>query len=309
SSWGYQRVPLVEDRGEFSVRGGVIDVFPTLEPKPLRLELEGDRIERIRSFDPDTQRSDDVREEVVLLPVREISLRDLGAPEARRAVETRAVEVGMPRLERHALADALEHGLFFPGVEFLLPYVYPEPATLLAYLPAGTRLWIDAPAQTEAAWDAAWTAAEERAREAEEAQRFFAPAERLFVAPDELRPALAALPTVELDPLVGIAGASGRAHLQCYVLSDLVAARVAQTTPSIKPVADRLKTWLSEGRRPFLVLPGSAQRVRLQKLLEQHEVQAAIATASLPELLSARERRAPTAQIVDGALSEGFRLP
>src|SRR6185295_15016744 len=49
--------------------------------------------------------------------------------------------------------------------------------------------------------------------------------------------------------------------------------------------------WLSEGRRPFLVLPGSAQRVRLQKLLEQHEVQAAIATASLPELLSARERR------------------
>src|SRR6185295_3464677 len=97
SSWGYQRVPLVEDRGEFSVRGGVIDVFPTLEPKPLRLELEGDRIERIRSFDPDTQRSEDVREEVVLLPVREISLRDLGAPEARRAVETRAVEVGMPR--------------------------------------------------------------------------------------------------------------------------------------------------------------------------------------------------------------------
>src|SRR5436189_222761 len=40
ASWGYQRVALVEDRGEFSVRGGVVDVFPALEPLPLRLEME-----------------------------------------------------------------------------------------------------------------------------------------------------------------------------------------------------------------------------------------------------------------------------
>jgi transcription-repair coupling factor (superfamily II helicase) len=306
TAWGYQRVPLVEDRGEFSIRGGVVDVFPTLESAPLRLEMEGDRIERIRVFDPDTQRSQEPREEVVILPAREISLRDLGAPDARRAIETRAVEVGVARLERHGMSDALEHGLFFPGVEFLLPYVYPQLTTFFDYLPAGTRLWVDAPSQTEAGWEAAWDAAVLRAREAEEASRIFAPPERLFLAPAEVRPALAALPTVELDPLIGIAGAPDRAHLACYVLADLAAARVPQATPTMKPVAERIRAWTAEGRRPFLVVPGAAQRVRLQKLLEQHDVHAAIATTPLPTLLAARDRQVV---IVEGALSEGFRMP
>ena len=315
ASWGYQRVPLVEDRGEFSIRGGLVDVFPALEPAPLRLEMDGDRIERIRSFDPDTQRSQDPREEVVLLPAREASLAHLCAPDARRAVETRAVEIGMPRLERHALADALENGLFFPGVEFLAPYVYAGGlGSFFDYLPVGTRLWIDEPAQAESAWEAAWDSAATRAREAEGAARFFAPPERLFLAPAEVRAALAPLPTVEMDALVGLVGAPGRAHVSCYVLTDLVAARAPQAAPTMKPVADRIRAWTAEGRRTFLVVPGPAQPVRLQKLLEQHDVHAAIAAEPLPALFAADERQ-PAARgggqplIIDGTLSQGFRLP
>src|SRR5436190_24158082 len=124
--WGYLRVPVVEDVGEFSVRGGLIDVFTPLDDQPFRLELDGDRIESLRTFDPDTQRSSDQREEVVITPVREASLADLRAPEARRAVEVRAIEIEMARLDRNAMSDALENGLFFPGVEFVAPYVYPQ---------------------------------------------------------------------------------------------------------------------------------------------------------------------------------------
>jgi transcription-repair coupling factor (superfamily II helicase) len=315
TSWGYQRVPLVEDRGEFSIRGGLVDVFPAGEAAPLRLEMDGDRIERIRSFDPDTQRSQEPREEVVLLPVREMSLAHLGAPEVRRAVETRAVEIGMPRLERHALSDALENGLFLPGVEFLAPYVHADGlGSLFDYLPAGTRLWLDEPAETESASEAAWESAERHAREAEAAARFFAPCERLFLAPAEVRAALAPLATVELDALVGLAGAPGRAHVSCYILTDLTAARASQAAPTMKPVADRIRAWTAEGRRTFLVVPGPAQRLRLQKLLEQHDVHAAIAAEPLPALLAADERQ-PAVRgggqplIIDGTLSQGFRLP
>src|SRR6185436_13199013 len=56
-AWGYRRLGMVEDGGEFSVRGGIIDIYPPAHSHPLRLELVGDVIERIYSFDPATQRS------------------------------------------------------------------------------------------------------------------------------------------------------------------------------------------------------------------------------------------------------------
>src|SRR4051812_5094397 len=306
TSWGYQRVPLVEDRGEFSVRGGLIDVFPLLEAEPVRVELDFDRIESIRGFDPDTQRSRDKREDVVILPAREISLAHLRAPEARRAVETRAVDVGMPRLDRHAMSDALENGLFFPGVEFVAPYVYQDGlATLFEYLGGTARLWIDDPAATDAGWEAAWDAIVERAHEAEAAPRFFAPPERFAASPHDARAALTPLATVELDPLIGIAGAPARVQLPAYVLTDFAAARVPQAAPTMKPVADKIREWNGAGRRVFLIVPGAGQRTRLAGLLAQHDLAVPISEQPLPQLLRSRELQNV---IVDGALSQGFRF-
>ena len=307
TSWGYQRLPVVEDRGEFSVRGALIDVFPALESAPLRLELDGDRIESIRVFDPDSQRSHASREEVVVLPAREISLAALAAPEARRAIETRALEVGMPRLERHALADALANGLFVPGVELVAPYAHPEGlATLFDYLPAGARLWVDEPARVEGAWEAVWEGAAVHAREAEAAGRFFTPIAAWFVEPQAVRTALGALPTVELEPLAGIGGVSGRLRVACHTLADLASLRASQATPTIKPFADRIREWTAEGRRTVLVVAGASQGARLQHLLAQHELEVPVATAPLPAVLAA-PGTGPV--IVDGALSRGFRLP
>ncbi len=307
-AWGYLRVPVVEDCGEFSVRGGLIDVFTPLDAEPFRLELDGDRIESIRTFDPDTQRSSDKREEVVIIPVREASLAHLGASEARRAVETRAIEIEMARLDRNAMSDALENGLFFPGVEFVAPYVYPEGlATLFEYLAPDVRLWIDDPAAVESAWETGYALVDTRAREAEAARRFFAPAERFAMTPHDVRIALAPLATVELDPLIGLAGTAGRLRVPCYTLVDLGAARVQQhATPSLKPLADRIREWSAEGRRTFLVVPGAGQRTRLQGLLTAHGVDVGMATEPLPVLLAAG---GGPPLIVDGSLSQGFRLP
>jgi transcription-repair coupling factor (superfamily II helicase) len=306
-AWGYLRVPVVEDCGEFSVRGGLIDVFTPLDAQPFRLELDGDRIESLRTFDPDTQRSSDQREEVVIVPVREASLADLSTPEARRAVETRAIEIEMARLDRNAMSDALENGLFFPGVEFVAPYVYPQGlATFFDYLPADVRLWIDDPAGVESAWDSTFALVQQRAREAEEARRFFTPAERFAMTAHEAREAVRPLPTVELDPLVGLAGTAGHLRVPCYTLADLATARAQLEKPSLKPVADRIREWSAEGRRTFIVVPGAGQRTRLQGLLTANGVDVAMASESLPALLAAG---AGAPVIVDGSLSQGFRLP
>lgn len=313
--WGYVRVPVVEDVGEFSVRGGLIDVFTPLDAEPFRLELDGDRIESLRTFDPDTQRSSDQREEVVLIPVREASLADLRAPEARRAVEARAIEIEMTRLDRNAMSDALENGLFFPGVEFVVPYVYPDGlATLFDYLPKDVRLWIDDPAGVESGWDTTQELVRQRVREAEEARRFWAPAERFVMTAHEVREALKPLPTIEVDPLIGLAGTAGHVRVPCYTLAELVAARAqadaqrhdGQKQTTLKPVADRIREWTAEGRRTFILVHGAGQRTRLQGLLTANGVDVGMTSEPLPKLLA--ERGGPPV-IVEGSLAQGFRLP
>ena len=80
---GYQRVSIAEERGDYSVRGGVIDVFSPLYPLPTRLEFWGDRLESIRQFDPQSQRSREHLEEMVLLPANEVIMDEEAVKRAR----------------------------------------------------------------------------------------------------------------------------------------------------------------------------------------------------------------------------------
>src|SRR5206468_1277425 len=81
--WGYHRVPLVQDPGDLSLRGGILDVFPVGYGEPARLEFLGDTIESLRAFDPTSQRSLGPVEELLLLPVAEFGRARLGADTAR----------------------------------------------------------------------------------------------------------------------------------------------------------------------------------------------------------------------------------
>lgn len=71
SGMGYERVPLVERPGQFAVRGGILDVFPSTEEFPVRADFFGDEIESLKAFNPDSQRSAEAVETVILLPSEE----------------------------------------------------------------------------------------------------------------------------------------------------------------------------------------------------------------------------------------------
>jgi transcription-repair coupling factor (superfamily II helicase) len=174
------------------------------------------------------------------------------------------------------------------------------------------RLWVDAPAVFESAWDSSWELDQQRARSAEEARRFFTPPDRFAMSPHEVRDALQPLPTVEVDPLIGLAGTAGHLRVPCYTLADLSAARAQVTEgarptgPTLKPVADRIRDWAAEGRRTFVIVHGAGQRTRLQGLLTANGVDAAMTSQPLPALLA---ERGTQPIIVEGSLSRGFRLP
>jgi transcription-repair coupling factor (superfamily II helicase) len=130
---GYRREDLVMHRGEFAVRGFVLDVFPGTAGRPVRLEFVGDEVERLREFSPASQTSTRSVERVEVHPVREL-LPD-------EEVRDRAREV--VRGAKGHLRDALERvsdGLFFEGMEQVAPLVFDRMPVLADLLPEGA--WV-----------------------------------------------------------------------------------------------------------------------------------------------------------------------
>jgi transcription-repair coupling factor (superfamily II helicase) len=126
---GYERRPVVEERGEFSVRGGVIDLFPPLYPQPVRLEFWGDEVESIRLFDPATQRSLRTLEDLAVLPASEVVLDD---DVKERALARRS------RRQDPKFWDHVHQGRHFPRIERHLAEFYDRPPTLWDLLPPDT---------------------------------------------------------------------------------------------------------------------------------------------------------------------------
>ena len=117
---GYQRSSLVEARGDYSVRGGVIDLFPPLYDLPLRIEFWGDHVESIRAFDALSQRSQEDVKEISILPSSEIIRGEENIKRAR----------SMGRLPVEG-----EFGRGFPGQEAWMNHFYPCLDSLFDYIP------------------------------------------------------------------------------------------------------------------------------------------------------------------------------
>ncbi|MEX2132066.1 MAG: transcription-repair coupling factor [Pseudohongiellaceae bacterium] len=131
---GYQHVDSVSEHGEFAVRGSIMDIFPMGISLPLRLDLFGNEIDSIRSFDPETQRSMDRVESIQLLPGKEYPINEAGIMQFRARFRER-FDVD---LRYCPLYQDVSQGISSPGLEYYLPLFFDELASLLDYLPAAT---------------------------------------------------------------------------------------------------------------------------------------------------------------------------
>ncbi len=133
---GYTHVTQVLSPGEYSVRGGLVDLFPMGSPLPYRMDLFDNEIESIRTFDADTQRSIYPVKEIRLLPAREFPLDKAGQDTFRR--NFREKFEGDPSKSR--LYKDVSAGLAPPGIEYYLPLFFENSATLFDYLPQDSML-------------------------------------------------------------------------------------------------------------------------------------------------------------------------
>ncbi len=135
---GYQRASTVSERGEFAIRGGVIDVFPPAADEPVRLDLFGDTLESIRAFDRETQRSIKQLKSVDLLPVSEVLL---DAPAVARFRAGYLAAFGAPGDD--PLYGTVSEGARRAGMEHWLPLFYEHLETVFDYLPRSALIGVD----------------------------------------------------------------------------------------------------------------------------------------------------------------------
>ena len=147
---GYSAVTQVVSPGEFSVRGGLFDLYPMGATLPYRIDLFDDEIEAIKTFDPDTQRTVFPVNEVRLLPAREFPFDEA----ARSGFRSRFREMFEGDPTRASLYKDVSNGIAPAGVEYYLPLFFDETATLFDYLPANTQVVLhqDVPQAISAFW-------------------------------------------------------------------------------------------------------------------------------------------------------------
>src|SRR5438128_1854737 len=301
--WGYHRVPLVQDPGDLALRGGILDVFPVGYGEPARLEFMGDAIESMRAFGPPAQRSLGAVDELLLLPLAEFGRARVG-PESARAIDERAAELGLARRERRELVEAVRTGLVLPGTEFLLPYFYADLGRMADYLPADTVLWLQAPAEVEAAAEAGWVQVEAHAADATREGRFHPPPERLYLPPAVWREGLAGRPRVEAEAIDVLDDAALVAP--SYSTDGLALRDPAAPGGPLAAVAVQLAGWQRQGARLVVVATGAAQRERIRELLAGHDVDAGPSGEPFPQA-AATPGRKPLALV--GGLTRGVWLP
>ncbi len=139
---GYNPASMVIEPGSFSRRGGLVDIFPLAADQPVRVDYFDDEIEQLRRFDPASQRSQETLAEAIIMPAREVLPWQSAALAERLYPWFETLPTEDPTSPRADL-DSLQMGTAFPYLEHYLPYLYPEPVSLLEYAPENTLLLVE----------------------------------------------------------------------------------------------------------------------------------------------------------------------
>ncbi|MDH4323194.1 MAG: transcription-repair coupling factor [Betaproteobacteria bacterium] len=197
---GYRHVTQVMAPGEFCIRGGLIDLFPTGSPLPYRLDLDDERIDSIRTFDVDTQRTLYPVKDVRMLPAREFPLDDAGRAQFRG--RWREIFEGDP--SKKGLYRDVSNGVAAAGIEYYLPLFFDAVATIFDYLPKQAALARHG--DVPGAVDTFWRDATSRYRLlGGERERPLLPPEKIFVPAEEFHLAARALRRVEPESVLASA--------------------------------------------------------------------------------------------------------
>lgn len=135
---GYYSVNTVLEHGEYAVRGAILDVFPMGSKMPIRIDLFGDEIDTLRTFDPDTQKTIEKINEISILPAREIPLNNESITLFRNNFRTQF----NVNPNQCSIYETISSNKFANGIEYYMPLFFTNTTSIFEYLPANTSIFI-----------------------------------------------------------------------------------------------------------------------------------------------------------------------
>ncbi len=272
---GYRRVSVVEIPGEFSIRGGIIDIFSTAYADPLRVEFLGDTVESVRLFDVSTQTSVKKLRDGWVFPAREY-LRPAEASDAAGAIP--------------------------PDAEWRAPDLYPDMETVFDYLTEPPYLVLDQPALLAETCASAWEKIDDgylRHADQATAEPYPSP-ERLFLTWDQVQTRTGQWPTLGLEPLTA-PDASWSPAVPFPAQTPASIGLATKGTPFTQTLA--MLEQLRDAHRVVLVARSRGQVERLLALLREHDLPA---DEWEPSVWSRRNPGKWPFFVLHGDLSAGF---
>lgn len=150
---GYERTMIVEEPGDYSIRGGIIDIFSPLYDDPLRIELFGDQVDSLRFFSAENQRTLKRISDAVILPARETVLYKSELAEIISRIRSQGSRMETAVTKIRELVERIKEEGIFPGIEILLPLIYPTLETVMDYIPERSLFILVEPRELQKASD------------------------------------------------------------------------------------------------------------------------------------------------------------
>mgnify|MGYP005840207211 FL=1 len=312
---GYEHVSLVQNSGEFTVRGGIIDIFPPpfaipgheLFDAPLRLDFFGDTVESIRYFDPISQRSLKEISDTIILPVSDILFP---ASEAeRQGIATRFAELAGRQQwaaePSRKIEEYLAAGCPFPGIEFFLPLFYQGTDTVLDVVARDTVIVeIDALSQQQSLQLVRERIDSNHAEAVAGRQPALDPTQ-LFVTKEELADKLNSFSRLQVHDFVSpdqetITISCGNHTL---LKQDLDLRRRKEGL--ITPLVDHIHTLHEQGHQAIITCRSPRHLGNLHDILSQHGLTVQVRDLPLTDFDTAADQ----VVLLPESLSRGFDLP
>jgi transcription-repair coupling factor (superfamily II helicase) len=294
TSIGYTRNDIVEMPGQFTRRGGILDVYSPEADRPVRFEFFGDEIESIRKFDPETQRSAAPLDEARLLPLTE-------TPVTERLLAAVHTRLSGERVESSDDPDLIEEAIaaggvsVFPGWEFFAG-VSGATSTFLDLFPRSALL-VEEPAMIRNQIDRWWNKVEQR-HDRSSIGSLITP-EDIYLRPEILQAQLASHPGLDIDQL-GVVDVLDEDNTLGEI--EFTSRPTLRFHGSIPALIEQIRNLMNQDTRTLLVAPNQGEVERLANLLREYE---------LPYRLGSRIQHAGSENIYDESsyLAGDMRTP
>jgi len=310
---GYMHTAIVEEPGDYCVRGGIVDIFSPLYSRPLRIEMFGDLVESLRFFSPVNQRTEEEIQEAIVLPAKEAILDRNKIRDVISRIREEAARVDTPVTSVRNMIERLKNDGNFSGSENLMGFLNPDLETLFDYARVGTRYVVSDYEAVRTAADATMDLVRKRYESGLQHGGLAASPQTIYLDWEKVRTDLDQRGAIVLRAIAMLDGPENMGdspagcHFKIQDNTELIQAlkHAHSLEMPLKPLVDWIQEYRDRGYLTLIVCAFQAQAERLKTLLTPYALPAELCEV-FPYRSTRKQHHRNPLRICVGGVTNGF---